>query len=89
MQSAQAFAWHHEVIKGGATMESVAKAAGVRPGRVSHLLHLTRLSPTIVRDILTGTLASSISLRDLHAAADHPDWSLQATVLMLDRAQRN
>lgn len=83
----QAFAWHHEVVKGGATMESIAKTAGVTPGRVSHLLHLTRLSPTIIRAILTGTLGSSISLRDLHVAADHVDWSLQAAALMLEQTQ--
>lgn len=83
----QAFAWRREVVKGRATIEAVAKAAGLRPGRVSHLLHLTRLSPTIIRAILTGAVGARITLRDLHAAADHLDWSLQAAALMLRPGQ--
>jgi len=80
----QAFAWHREVTGNGATMESLAQSAGVTPRRVAHLLALTRLSPTIVRSILTGQLGTSISLQDLRRAAEHIDWSLQAASLMLD-----
>jgi hypothetical protein len=63
----------------------VAQAANLVPSRVWYLLHLTRLGPSIIAAALTGRLGPSVSLRDLHAAADHLDWSLQAATLMLDQ----
>lgn len=83
----QAFAWHREVTHNGSTIDSVAKAVGITPSRVGRLIQLTRLSPTIIRAVLTGQLGSSVGLCDLQAAAVHLDWSLQAAALMLDRPQ--
>jgi len=78
----QAFAWHREILS-GMSIEAVAHAAGLQPSRVTHLLHLTQLSPTIIRDILTGRFGPSVTLRSLHAGADHLDWSLQSAELTI------
>ena len=76
-----AFAWHHELLHSKCTIEEVAKHSGVDPGRVRYLLYLTRLSPAILRAALTGSLSERIQLNDLQAAAEHLDWSLQASAL--------
>ncbi len=52
--------------------------------RVSYLLHLTRLGPTVVRAVLTGTIDEQVTIKDLHKAADHLDWSLQAAALNIE-----
>ncbi|MCC7409721.1 MAG: recombinase family protein [Phycisphaeraceae bacterium] len=80
----QAFHWRQQILKRNVTIAAVAKHAQVTPRRVAYLLHLTRLGPKVVRAILTGQLGPSITLKDLHAAANHLDWSVQAAALMLD-----
>jgi hypothetical protein len=62
-------------------MREVARTAIVARSRVSYLLQLTCLCPSIIRAILTGEIDASAGLRDLHAAADHLDWSLQSAPL--------
>ena len=74
----QAFALHDELLSTGDEVNEVARRHGLHPSRAHHILHLTRLSPEIVRAALTGTLGHERSLADLHAAADHVDWSMQA-----------
>lgn len=74
----QAFALHEELMRTGDDVNDVARRNGVQPGRAHHLLHLTRLSPAIIRAALEGTLGTEISLNDLRAAASHLDWDVQA-----------
>lgn len=62
----------------------VATQAGMTAPRVSYLLHLTRLGPTVVRAVLTGTIDEQVTIKDLHKAADHLDWSLQAAALNIE-----
>lgn len=52
--------------------------------RVSYLLHLTRLGPAVVRAILTGAIDEQVTIKDLHKAADHLDWSLQTAALNIN-----
>jgi hypothetical protein len=79
----QAFALHEELMRTGDDVNDVARRNGVHPGRAHYLLHLTRLSPGIIRAALEGTLGAETSLNDLHAAASHLDWDVQARHLRL------
>ncbi len=73
----QAFAWHRELEKTGATIKAVAKRHGVAVSCVKHMLPLTQLSPQCLKAVLTGTLAPHIALKDLLAAASFLDWQRQ------------
>lgn len=77
----QAYGWLDDIRKRGQTIEEVAAQAGLTAPRVSYLLHLTRLGPAVVRAVLTGTIDEQVTIKDLHKAADHLDWSLQAAAL--------
>ncbi|MCW5767700.1 MAG: hypothetical protein KIT19_03380 [Phycisphaeraceae bacterium] len=79
----QAFALHEELMATGDEVNVVARRLGLHPGHAHHLLHLTRLSPAIVKATLTGTLPNRISLMDLRDAARELDWARQATHLGL------
>lgn len=82
-----AFALHGELMATGDEVNDVARRFGLHPGRAHHLLHLTRLSPDVIRAVLTGTIGREIALTDLHAAADHLDWAAQAKHLRLPVTQ--
>lgn len=76
-----AFAWRRELLVSGGTIESIARCAGVVDTRMHAMLALTRLSPSILRAVLTGELGPSVTLADLMRAARHLDWSRQARLL--------
>lgn len=76
-----AFAWHHQLLDSRCTIEEVARNSGADTGRVRQLLHLTRLSPAILKAALTGQLRERIGVNDLQAAAKHLDWTLQGSSL--------
>ncbi len=77
-----AFAWHRELLRTGATVESLAQQCGVTDARIHAILPLTQLSPAILRSVLNGTIGASLSLVTLLRAADELDWSRQASVLV-------
>ncbi|MBX3315722.1 MAG: hypothetical protein KF902_02535 [Phycisphaeraceae bacterium] len=79
----QAFALHEELLATGDEVNDVARRLSLHPGRAHHLLHLTRLSPDVIRAVLTGTIGRRIALTDLHAAADHIEWTTQHKHLRL------
>ena len=79
----QAFAWHEQLMKGGTTIDAIAKRCSMTEGRVRHLLDLTRLSPAVLKAVLTGTLAPSVTLLDLMRASGTLDWSLQEAQLRI------
>ena len=79
----QAFALHRDVVERGLSIDAAANAIGLSSARVHYLLHLTRLGPAVIRAVLTGHIGPATSLKDLHAAADHLDWSLQASGLLI------
>jgi hypothetical protein len=81
----QAFAWQAALLRNRTTMESIAKVAGITPARVAFLLQLTRLSPTVIRAVLTGNAPSNVSLLALSRAATHLDWSVQEATLGVRR----
>ncbi|MBX3315744.1 MAG: recombinase family protein [Phycisphaeraceae bacterium] len=82
-----AFALHEELMATGDEVNVVARRLGLHPGRAHHLLHLTRLSPDVIRAVLTGTIGRGIALTDLHAAADHIEWAAQHRHLRLPVTQ--
>ncbi|MBX3317146.1 MAG: hypothetical protein KF902_09830 [Phycisphaeraceae bacterium] len=83
----QAFALHEELLATGDEVNDVARRLSLHPGRAHHLLHLTRLSPDVIRAVLTGTIGRGIALTDLHAAADHIEWAAQHRHLRLPVTQ--
>ncbi len=78
-----AYAWQRELMATGSTIEAVARRAGLSPGRVHHLLRLTQLGPAALRAILTGSVAPSVTLKDILLTADRLDWSRQSEFLRL------
>jgi DNA invertase Pin-like site-specific DNA recombinase len=79
----QAFAWRRELLKSGDWVSSLCERFGVTDSWIHQSMALTRLSPSILRGILTGQLKPSIRLDDLLAAAQHLEWNVQHQVLGL------
>ncbi len=82
----QAFAWRAKLLRGGQNIRDFAKEIGLKDVRIHELLKLTQLSPAILKQVLTGRLASQISLDDLIAAAERLDWNAQVTHLGIDHS---
>jgi site-specific DNA recombinase len=78
---AQAHAWHRELSRTGETIEILAKRLGEHPQRMHHLLPLTQLGPRVIDAVLTGRLASSVTLKRLLAAARRLRWDAQERML--------
>ncbi len=85
----QAYALHEELMSTRETIEAVAARRGLDEGRARYLLRLTRLSPTVLRAALTGSLSSRVTLADLNSAAGDLDWSLQASRLGLGSSPKS
>jgi len=79
----RAFALHREIVERRLSIDAAAQEMGLSSARGHYLLHLTRLGPEVIRAVLTGHIGPSTSLKDLHAAAAHLDWSLQAAMLLI------
>ena len=79
------YRWHDELLKSGMHINSFAEHHGTARTRILKLLPLVYLGPEILRNVLTGTLAPSITLEDLLRAAQDLDWTRQAQSLGLDR----
>jgi hypothetical protein len=62
----QAFHWKRLLDEGvHATIGDLARAEGLNTSYVSHVLHLTLLSPTLVEAILDGRQPRTLQLRPL------------------------
>lgn len=76
-----AYRWYNDLLKSNQQLAAYAASSGVGESHLRKLLPLTRLSPGILKQALTGTIPSRITLDDLLAAARQLDWSLQASAL--------
>jgi len=65
----------------GGSIERIAKRFGHSDVWARVLLDLTKLGPGTLKAILTGTLPPTVTLKDLHHASKHLDWSIQAAAL--------
>lgn len=72
-----AFAWHRELLRTGETVESLARRCNLTDARIHELLSLTRLSPMILKAVVTGTASPTLSLRELLQAAKCMGWDKQ------------
>lgn len=75
-----AFAWHKELLRTGASVETIARAYGMSDSRVHALLSLTQLSPAILRAVLDGTLEENTGLKELIRVAQQAVWGKQRPV---------
>jgi hypothetical protein len=63
---ARAFRWRKMLDEGvHGTLEDLARAKGVAPSYVSHILRLTLLAPEVVEGILDGRQPAELQLDDL------------------------
>lgn len=81
-----AYRWHDGLIKSGLQILEYAIEHRLNRTRILNLLPLTRLSPSILRNALAGTLPSRITLGDLLTASKQLDWDRQAAELGIDIA---
>ena len=78
-----AYRWHDELLESGMQIRAFAKDRGIARSRIMQLLPLIHLGPGVLRQALSGTLPSTITLDDLLIAARQLDWKKQADELGL------
>lgn len=79
---ARAFRWQQYIDNGTyKNIKELAKAIGQEPAYVARTIRLRYLSPTIIHQIIHGTLPSKLSLRTLRQSI--PDlWAEQNTLFL-------
>jgi hypothetical protein len=73
-----AYAWRHELLHDGATVETIARRHSYSASHVHRLLGLTRLSPRLLTQELRHALASAARLTGLLHCSQTACWHNQA-----------
>ncbi|MBB6429099.1 recombinase family protein [Algisphaera agarilytica] len=82
----QAYRWRELFMESGVNLPRLAKQQNVSASRIRKYLPLVQLSPTILKQALSGELPVRITLTNLLEAAQTLNWGKQAQFLGLEVA---